>query len=158
MIKVAILSDTHNLLRPQVLEIARECQGIIHAGDFSSERVLDSLRPLGNVYVVRGNNDQSWAGYLKDTLRFQIGGVRFFLTHNKKDVDRHLDDVDVVIFGHSHKYFQQIIDGRLWLNPGSCGYSRFGGEVTMAVMEIDENNRTWTVEKVLLPRESAPLY
>ena len=30
-----------------------------------------------------------------------------------------------------------MIDGRLWLNPGSCGRSRFGGEVTMALMEID---------------------
>lgn len=115
--------------------------------------MLDAFRPLGNIYVVRGNNDQSWAGYLKDTLRFQIGGIRFFLTHNKKDVDRRLDDVDVVIFGHSHKYFQQMIDGRLWLNPGSCGYSRFGGEVTMAVMEIDENSRTWAVEKIVLPLE-----
>ncbi|MBB5264321.1 hypothetical protein HNP82_001432 [Catenibacillus scindens] len=153
MIKIAVLSDTHNLLRPQVLEIAAGCQAIIHAGDFSRESVLDAFRPLGNIYVVRGNNDQSWAGYLKDTLRFQIGGIRFFLTHNKKDVDRRLDDVDVVIFGHSHKYFQQMIDGRLWLNPGSCGYSRFGGEVTMAVMEIDENSRTWAVEKIVLPLE-----
>lgn len=39
-----------------------------------------------------------------------------------------------------------MIDGRLWLNPGSCGRSRFGGEVTMALMEIDNGN--WNVRKI----------
>ena len=44
------------------------------------------------------------------------------------------------------KYFEKMIDGRLWLNPGSCGRSRFGGEVTMALMEIDNGN--WNVRKI----------
>ena len=43
-------------------------------------------------------------------------------------------------------YFEKMIDGRLWLNPGSCGRSRFGGEVTMALMEIDNGN--WNVRKI----------
>ena len=59
-----------------------------------------------------------------------------------------LDGVDVVIFGHSHKYFQQEIDGRLWLNPGACGRPRFGGALSMAVMEIDGQSGDYTVEKI----------
>ena len=46
--------------------------------------------------------------------------------------------MDVIIFGHSHKYFEEMIDGRLWLNPGGCGRPRFSQELTMAVMYIAE--------------------
>lgn len=148
MIRVAILSDTHDVLRPQVLEVIRSCDALIHAGDFAKEAVLDTLRQAGRIYAVRGNNDRTWAAHLKDTLRFEIGGIHFFLTHDRRNVDRNLDGVDVVIFGHSHKYFQQEIDGRLWLNPGACGRPRFGGALSMAVMEIDGQSGDYTVEKI----------
>lgn len=42
-----------------------------------------------------------------------------------------------MIFGHTHKYFEKEIDGRLWLNPGSCGPRRFDQEITMIIMEVD---------------------
>ena len=42
-----------------------------------------------------------------------------------------------VVFGHTHKYFEKIIDDRLWINPGSCGRRRFDQEITMAVMHVD---------------------
>ena len=148
MKRIAVMSDTHDVLRPSVLEVVKTCDAIIHAGDFARESILDALRPLGSIYALRGNNDRMWAGSLKDSLRFQIGGVHFFLTHDKRDVARNLDGIDVVIFGHSHKYFQEIIDGRLWLNPGSCGRPRFGGPLSMAVMEINEADHTWTAQKI----------
>ena len=70
------------------------------------------------------------------------------MTHNKKDVAWNLGNAQIVIFGHSHHYFEEMIDERLWLNPGSCGRRRFGGDVTMAVMEIDSGN--WKINKILL--------
>ena len=48
-----------------------------------------------------------------------------------------MPDVDIVIFGHSHKYLEQVIDGKLWLNPGSCGKRRFGQEISFAVLTIE---------------------
>lgn len=137
MKRIAVISDTHNVLRPQVMEVLRGCDIIIHAGDFTSERILDELRHLASVYVVRGNNDKTWAAGLLDTLRFEIDGIRFFMTHDRRDIARNLEGVDVVIFGHSHKYYQEIIDGRLWLNPGGCGRPRFSQELTMAVLTFD---------------------
>ena len=68
--------------------------------------------------------------------------------HDKKDVAWKLGSVQVVIFGHSHRYFEKEIDGRLWLNPGSCGRRRFSGELTMAVMTVD--NDTYQVEKIMI--------
>ena len=59
-----------------------------------------------------------------------------------------LKDIQVVIFGHSHMYYQQEISGRLWLNPGSCGYKRFTLPLSMAVMTIEDG--TYEVETVWL--------
>lgn len=146
--KLGIISDTHGILRPEVIEILRDCDCILHAGDVDRPELLDELRYLGNLYVVRGNNDGDWAKSLSRTLRFKIEGIEFFTTHNKKDIAWELGTAQIVIFGHSHHYFEEMIDGRLWLNPGSCGRSRFGGEVTMAVMEINAGH--WKINKILL--------
>ena len=147
--RVGIISDTHGLLRPEVLDILKNCDCILHAGDVNKPEILDTLRLMGNIYVVRGNNDKDWAEGLAQTLTFSIEGVKFFMVHNKKDVAWELGDTDVVVFGHTHKYLEKTVDGRLWLNPGSCGRRRFDQEITMAVMEIEDGK--YTVEKVVIP-------
>ena len=135
---IAVLSDTHGLLRREVVAEIGDCTHIIHAGDIVKETDLDELRLYGCVYAVRGNNDL-WQPGLRDLagiLRFEIAGVSFLLTHDRYDVPRNLDGVQAVVFGHSHRYSEERIDGRLWLNPGSCGRARFGGEVTMAKLSV----------------------
>lgn len=82
-----IISDTHGLLRPEIIEILKDCDCIIHAGDVNKPEILDTLRMMGSIYVVRGNNDKDWAEGIAKTLYFTIEGVKFFMTHNKKDVD-----------------------------------------------------------------------
>lgn len=150
--RLGIISDTHGLLRPEVLEILRNCDCILHGGDMNKPEILDVLRPLGAIYAVRGNNDGEWAKELAKTLRFTIEDVEFFMTHNKKDVDWNLGSAQVVLFGHTHKYFEKMIDGRLWLNPGSCGRRRFDREITMAVMTV--NHGKWSVEKIVISGEN----
>lgn len=149
--KIGIISDTHNLLRPEVLEILRGCDCILHAGDMAVPEIVDELRPLAAVYLVRGNNDRSWARNLSKSLSFTIEGIKFFMVHDKKDVAWNLGDTQVVVFGHTHRYFEEIIDGRLWLNPGSCGCQRFGREASMAVMTVE--NGTYQVEKIVVAQE-----
>lgn len=146
--RIGIISDTHGLLRPEVLNILKTCDCILHGGDINSPEILDQLRPLASIYAVRGNNDREWAEGLAKTLRFQIKGVEFFMTHNKKDVAWDLGNAQVVVFGHTHKYFQERIDGRLWLNPGSCGKRRFDQEITMAVLTAENGN--FQVEKIVI--------
>ena len=150
-IKMGIISDTHGLLREEVKERLKDCTYIFHAGDVDRPEILDELRTMGFLYVVRGNNDGYWAQNLRRSLNFSVGNVKFFMVHDRKDAAWELGDTQVVIFGHSHKYFCQEIDGRLWLNPGSCGRSRFGGEVTRAVMTVE--NGSWEVEKIVLQKE-----
>jgi len=140
--KIAVISDTHNLFRPEVREIISKCDGVVHAGDVNSQKVLDEIKASVGIevpfYVVRGNNDREWARDLPKTTRFAFEGVKFFLVHDKKDVLKDLDDVQVVIYGHSHKYAEEFVDGKLWLNPGSCGKRRFRSAVTMAVLHLEE--------------------
>ena len=137
-IRIAVLSDTHGQLRRCVAAAVQDCDCILHAGDIIRETDLDELALYGNLYAVRGNNDV-WIQGLRDLtgiLRSEIGGVSFCMVHDRRDVPRDLEGVDAVIYGHSHRYSEEWADGRLWLNPGSCGRARFGGEVTMAKMTL----------------------
>ena len=112
------------------------------------QEIIERLKEIAPVYVVRGNNDKEWAEHLPATLTFQIEGCWFFLVHNKKEVPKDLTGIDAVIFGHSHRYFEQIIDGRLWLNPGSCGKRRFDQEITLAILTVDGS--TLSTQKVVI--------
>ena len=151
IIRVAVISDTHGYLRRSVVQEVQDCSCILHAGDVIHESDLDELAVYGSLYAVRGNNDL-WSRGVKDLagfLRFQIGGVSFFMTHDRWDVPRNLTGVDAVICGHTHRYSEEWIDGRLWLNPGSCGRARFGSDVTMAKLVL-RGGKISRVERISL--------
>jgi putative phosphoesterase len=150
-VHIGILSDTHGLLRQEVLEELKSCDYIFHAGDINSPEILDQLREIAPLFVVRGNNDKEWAEHLPHHLHASIGGLSFFMVHNKKELPSDLEDTDVVIFGHSHKYVQEHKNGRLWLNPGSCGKRRFDQEITFAVMTVRDGQ--YQVKKCVVPQE-----
>ena len=149
--KLAILSDTHGLLRPQVLEQLKSADAILHGGDVNRQAVLDELGQYAPLYVVRGNNDKDWAEHLPHHLTVTLEGVTFCMVHNKKEVPADLTGVDAVVFGHSHKYAQEEKDGILWLNPGSCGPRRFHQEITMMLAEAKDGKLR--VEKITIPHE-----
>lgn len=90
--KIAVLSDTHGLLRPEVLRNISECSAVIHAGDINSQKVIDemkeALKPGAPFYIVRGNNDKEWAEHLPHHLEFTLAGVNFYMVHNKRSFRR----------------------------------------------------------------------
>ena len=149
--KLAILSDTHGLLRPEVAELLKTADAILHGGDINKPGIVEQLEQYAPLYVVRGNNDKEWAEQLPHDLTVTLGGVTFYLVHNKKEVPADLTGVDAVVFGHSHKYLLEEKDGVLWLNPGSCGPRRFHQEITMMMAEVSEGSIQ--VEKILIPHE-----
>ncbi len=149
--KLAIISDTHNLLRPQVLDQLTNVDAIIHGGDIGKQSVLDELSAYAPVYAVRGNNDTAWAETIPHDLKLSLGGLVFYVIHKKCDIPNDLAQVDVVIYGHSHKYLQENKNGVVWLNPGSCGPRRFHQEITMAIMEI--GGGMIHIEKIVIPHD-----
>ena len=149
--KLAILSDTHGLLRPEVLEHLSTADVILHGGDINKQSIVDQLSQYAPLYVVRGNNDKEWAEQIPHDLTVTLERVTFYLVHNRKEIPKDLSGVDVVVFGHSHKYLQEEKDGVLWLNPGSCGPRRFHQEITMMMAEL--TGGTLQVEKISIPHE-----
>lgn len=153
MKKLAIISDTHGLLRKQVLAELDAADVILHGGDIDTPAIVEALASHGEAHIVRGNNDREWAENLPKSLRIAIEGVRFFLVHDKKDVPGDFAGADIVVYGHSHKYSAEFIDGVLWLNPGSCGKRRFNLELTLCRMTVDAG--TYSFEKVSIAHAAA---
>ena len=160
--KIGILSDTHDLLRPEVADALQGCNYILHGGDISSQRVLDRLEQIAPVKVVRGNNDKEWAEHLPLFLDFELGGLRICMTHKKKDLPGDLSAYDLAIYGHSHQYASDWLEPvgnrrTLLFNPGSCGPRRFIQPITMAILRIDPDG--WDIKQIRIPHaagEKAP--
>jgi uncharacterized protein len=128
MPRVGIISDTHNLLRPEAVEYLRGSDHIIHAGDICDPSVLHELRSIAPVTVVRGNNDKGhWAESIRHSEILKIEGVYFYVIHDLAEID--IDPVGagihVVVSGHSHKPAVFERDTVLYVNPGSAGPRRF---------------------------------
>ena len=160
--KIGIISDTHNLLRPEVIRNLQGCDCILHGGDISSREILDRLEQIAPVKVVRGNNDKEWAEHLPLFLDFELGGIRICMTHKKKDLPKDLTPYDLAICGHTHQYasaWQEPAGKKrtLVFNPGSCGPRRFIQPITMAILEIGPDG--WDIKQVNIPHaagEKAP--
>ena len=83
MKRIAVISDTHGLLRPEVIRIITGCDTIIHGGDINNQQILDQLSALAPLYVVRGNNDKEWAEHLPESITIQIEDCVLFVVHKK---------------------------------------------------------------------------
>lgn len=151
--RIGVISDTHGLLRPEIVEILKNCELILHGGDINRQKILDKLEKIAPIHAVRGNNDKEWAENLPETLLLNFYGVSVFMIHNKKQIPKDMDQADVVIYGHSHKYEEKYEEGRIWLNPGSCGPRRFTQPITMAVLEIGEDGSV-RVERHEIPHKN----
>ena len=62
--KIGIISDTHGLLRPEVIRALEGCEAILHGGDINRQEILDRLEDIAPVHAVRGNNDKEWAEHI----------------------------------------------------------------------------------------------
>ena len=136
---VGVISDTHGLLRPQALDALRGSDLIIHAGDVGRPELLEPLRALAPLHVVRGNVDHGpWAAALPPTSRVDVGGRSFHVLHNiaELDLDPATEAVAAVVYGHSHQPSIETRDGVLWLNPGSAGPRRFSLPITVARVRV----------------------
>lgn len=140
--RLGILSDTHGLLRPEVLAALEGCDAILHGGDINRQSVLDRLNEIAPVHVVRGNNDKEWAEHLPSFLDVTLAGMRIYMTHKKKELPADLSAYGLVVYGHSHQYEEHTQGRTLLLNPGSCGPRRFRQPITLATAEIADGRIT----------------
>lgn len=145
MKKIALLSDTHNVLREEVLSNIEDCDYILHAGDVNNQEVLKALQSIAPTVIVRGNTD-THLEHLPINATITIEGITIYMTHKKADIPKKLEDIQIVMYGHSHKYESYFQNGIQYINPGSCGRRRFSLPLTMAYLYIDDTK--YTIEKV----------
>ena len=137
--QIGILSDTHGLLRPEVLAALAGSDAILHAGDVGDGPILEALRQIAPVTAIRGNIDRRGAAsLLPPTEAIELQGRLFYLVHALADLDLNpvAAQVSAVISGHSHKSSVLWKEGVLYLNPGSAGPRRFKLPISVARVDI----------------------
>ncbi|HEY2805501.1 MAG TPA: metallophosphoesterase family protein [Gemmatimonadales bacterium] len=144
--RLGIISDTHGLLRPEVHEVFKEVDRILHAGDVGDQSILDELALIAPVVAVYGNTDGSeLRSCVPEIIDEKIDGFRFIVTHGDQlgaptplGLKEMFPDADVIIFGHSHRpLIHSFDDFSVALNPGSAGPKRFDLPVSVAIMETE---------------------
>jgi uncharacterized protein len=126
--RIGLISDTHGLLRPQVLYWLRGSDHLLHAGDICDASVLQALARIAPLTAVRGNNDHGhFAEALQEGALVRLGAVDVFVVHDIADLRRfpQASSARVVVSGHSHKPLVVEREGVLYVNPGSAGPRRF---------------------------------
>ncbi len=154
--KIGILSDTHipvaaKELPPEVIDILSKTDAIIHAGDYQNEDLIHELGAMTDFYGVSGNMD----GHAVRTLvpekrvvtlnRFKIGIIHGWGApdgiEDRIRTEFQNDTPDVIVFGHSHRPANTMIDHTLFFNPGSPTDRRYAPFCSMGILHIDENVR-----------------
>jgi putative phosphoesterase len=141
MFRIGVISDTHNYLDPRVLELFRGVDHILHGGDIGMPWLILELQTIAPVTAVLGNTDEAGLRF-SETEVLELDGRKFLVHHIvnslaledgiKSRIQR--EKPDVVIFGHTHKPFNQTIGSTLFFNPGYAGKSRFGMERSVAIL------------------------
>jgi putative phosphoesterase len=138
--RIGLVSDTHGLLRPQVLDWLRGSDHIVHAGDICAPEILAQLQAVAPLTAVRGNNDHGpWAEALRERELLELQGVRIVVVHDIADLKRAPlpAGVRVVVTGHSHKPLVEERAGVLYVNPGSAGPRRFPLPIAAGELRLD---------------------
>jgi putative phosphoesterase len=128
---LAVIADSHDnlpLLKEAVtLALQRRAERIVHCGDivapFSARILIESGLP---VLAVFGNNDGERQGLRKiiqnisePPLLVNLSGKSFIIYHEPPQTFP--ENVDFILYGHTHKVYQNTLGKTLVLNPGECG-------------------------------------
>lgn len=152
--RIGVISDTHGLIREEVIEHLQGCDRILHAGDIHTPAVVEALNRIAPTCLVRGNADKEWAEAIPEIQVIDDIGIRILMIHNKKKITVDTEPFDLIIYGHSHKYEEKYMDGRIWFNPGSCGPRRFKQPITMAMLYVEDDG-TFRIERIDIAHTAA---
>lgn len=149
--KILVVSDTHGHTKnlERVLEKVGDIDLFIHCGDLEGGE--DYIRALVDVpcYMVAGNND--WFSDLQREMEISVDDYRIWITHGNNygasmGPGRLLEEaaarnVDVVMYGHTHRPLIEYQDNIVIVNPGSLSYPRQNGrKPSYLIMEIDRDH------------------
>lgn len=142
--KIGVISDTHNFFDPQIPRLFEGVDHILHGGDVGTAFIPFQLEQIAPVTAVLGNTDSFLP--LKETEIVELAGRKFLVHHIvnphalNDELKSRIERVkpDVVVFGHTHKPFNEVIDGILYFNPGYAGKQRFSLPRSLAILHCSE--------------------
>lgn len=144
--RLGIISDTHGRLRPEVFDVFREVDRILHAGDVGPPELLEELAAIAPVLAVSGNTDGfDLRARVPEVIETRIEGFDFLLVHGHQvgaPTPELLHDrwpaAEVIIFGHTHRPLLTIVDQVVTvMNPGGAGARRFDLAASVGIMELE---------------------
>ena len=135
--RIAVLADTHvnklEDLPKKIIDALSTVDLIIHAGDFTDVQLLNELKQLNEVKAVHGNMDSR---ELKSVLPIkeivETKDKRIGITHGSGAPWRieervrkvfESDRIDIIVYGHSHRPQNKVINDVLFFNPGKAADS-----------------------------------
>lgn len=141
--KIGVVSDTHDYLDPRILDLFKGVDHILHAGDVGMQIIVFDLQQVAPTTAVIGNTDLG--NPLKLVEIVTLGDLKFLVQHivNPHDPDPKLklrlarSRPDVVVFGHTHKAFNEVINGVRFFNPGYSGKSKHGVDRSVAILHCE---------------------
>jgi hypothetical protein len=152
--KVGVISDTHvptiaRALPPAVFDAFDKVDLIVHAGDIVELSVLEELKAIAPVEAVAGNMDGSEVHLLlpfKKVLslgRFRVGLIhgKWKLDIQKEMIQKEFENVDIIVYGHSHEPFWGKIGSIWFLNPGSPTDTRYAPYNSVAILDLKAEPR-----------------
>ena len=138
--RIAVLSDTHNLLPDSVCERIRDADEIWHLGDVCSPKIIATLEKLGPpLRIVRGNCDEERDWPLM--LNFTIEGLRIHLEHIPTPCP---PECDLFLHGHTHVPRDETVRGVRFLNPGCISRPK-GAPPSFAWLTIEPAGLMWKI-------------
>lgn len=139
---VGLVSDTHGRLRPELLDLFRRVDRILHAGDVGDPEILSRLEEVAPLIAVRGNVDPgSVRERTRESFVGAVAGLRIAVVHGHVTTDptalaARFVGADVVVHGHTHEPRVLRREGILIVNPGSAGPRRPGKPVTAGLLSV----------------------
>jgi len=145
-VRLGVISDTHGLLRVEVLEVFEGVDHILHGGDVGKWDVMVELQALAPVTAVYGNVDEfEIRSKLPQVAEIELEGFRIVVTHGDQlgsptpaKLHEAFPDAEIIVYGHTHKPLLELVDKTVTvMNPGGAGAPRFGLRPSVGILELE---------------------
>lgn len=156
------IPDLRRSLPARVMEIFSSVEIVLHAGDITSLDVLQQLQEsVSLTFAVYGEQDTAEVRtYLQELQVLEFGGLRVGLVHGNREprggfnermakflrrdpytpefiqyILSRFNNVDAIVFGHTHVPYAKVHEGVFLFNPGSINpYNN--NEPSVGLLEI----------------------
>ncbi|HYK81794.1 MAG TPA: metallophosphoesterase family protein [Gemmatimonadales bacterium] len=140
------MADTHGLLRPEVFDVFRQVDHIVHGGDIGKLAVLTALEAIAPVTAVYGNvDDAALRSRLPPVATLELDGFAIVVTHGDQfghptpaQLHQAFPRAEIIVYGHTHQPLLELVAKTVTvINPGGAGPARFGLAPSVGILELE---------------------